>query len=108
MAEDQATGVPESPGPDEQAVLDMLLPRAQARIEGQLRDNDALDAKALGFLGLDAAAIALMVAVREAVNELWWIPAVALGCAAALLLAAVWPRSFDVGPDTRRFYETMG
>jgi hypothetical protein len=23
-------------------------------------------------------------------------------------LAAVWPRTFDVGPDTRRFYEAMG
>jgi hypothetical protein len=108
MAEGQATAASTPAESDAQAILDMLVPRAQARIDGQLRDNDALDAKALGFLGVDAAAIALMVAVRDALNEMWWIPTSALGCAAAILLAAVWPQRFDVGPDTRRFYETMG
>jgi hypothetical protein len=93
---------------DEQAILDMLVPRAQARIDGQLLDSDALDTKALGVLGVDAAAIALMVAVRSDLARLWWIPVVALGLAGVLLLAAVWPRTFDLGPDTRRFYETMG
>jgi hypothetical protein len=49
-----------------------------------------------------------MVAVRTDVHVLWWIPTGALGCAGVLLLAAVWPRTFNIGPDTRRFYETMG
>jgi len=93
---------------DEQAILDMLVPRAQARIDGQLLDSDALDTKALGVLGVDAAAVALMVAVRSDLASLWWIPAAALGLAGILLLAAVWPRTFDLGPDTRQFYETMG
>lgn len=92
---------------DEQAVLAMLLPRAQARIDGQLRGSDALDTKAFGLLGLDAAAIALMVAVRDDVHT-WWVPTAALGLAGALLLSAVWPRALDLGPDTRRLYETMG
>lgn len=93
---------------DEQAILDMLVPRAQARIDGQLLDSDALDTKALGVLGVDAAAVALMVAVGSDLASLWWIPAAALGLAGILLLAAVWPRTFDLGPDTRQFYETMG
>jgi hypothetical protein len=93
---------------DEQGILDMLNHRAQARIEGQLRDSDALDAKALGILGVTAAAIALMVAVRDSINQWWWIPTAALGIAAVLLLAAIWPRTFDLGPDIRRFYEVMG
>jgi hypothetical protein len=108
MNEGASAPIPEPRAAHEQAILDLLVPRAQTRIDGQLRDGDALDAKALGFLGVDAAAIALMVAVRNEVNELWWVPTGVLGSAAVFLLAAVWPRSFDVGPDTRRFYETMG
>jgi hypothetical protein len=103
-------GGPGNPDPvrdDERAILHMLLPRAQGRIDGQLRDSDALDSKALGVLALDAAAIALLVAVREALGHLWWIPSLALGLAGVFLLAAVWPRHFDLGPDTRAFYERM-
>ena len=92
---------------DEQAILDMLLPRARARIDGQLRDGDALDTKALGVLGVDTAAVALLVAVRGSLNALWWIPTGALGVTGVLLLAAIWPRTFDLGPDPRKFYEAM-
>jgi hypothetical protein len=106
MSEDPTLATPQKE--DEQGVLDMLNPRAQARIEGQLRDSDALDAKSLGILGVTGAAIALMVVVRDAVNQWWWIPTAALGIAAVLLLAAIWPRTFDLGPDIRRFYEVMG
>jgi hypothetical protein len=101
-------GNPETAGDDEQAILDLLIPRAQSRLDGQFGDGDAMDSKALGLLGLDAAAIALMTAVRHDLASLWWLPTTALGLAGALLLAAVWPRRFDLGPDTRRFYETMG
>lgn len=93
---------------DQQAVLDMLVPRAQARIDEQLRGNDALDAKTFGVLGVDAAAIALLVAVHGELDRLWWLPAGVLAIGGVLLLAVVWPRTFDVGPDTRTFYETMG
>ena len=93
--------------PAEQAIVDMLIPRAQAHIDAQLRDSDALDSKALGVLGVTAATIALMVAVRDDVHRTWWIPTAALGVAGLLLLASVWPRTFDVGPDPRQFYEAM-
>ena len=63
---------------DERAILHMLLPREQSRIDGQLRDSDALDSKALGVLALDAAAIALLVAVRDDLRLLWWIPSLVL------------------------------
>jgi hypothetical protein len=97
---------------DEQAVLDLLLPRAQARIDGQLHDSDALDSKAFGVLGVAAAAIALLVAAHDDIHRLWWLPAVALGVASLLLLAAVWPRRFDVGPirvtSTSRWLQARG
>jgi hypothetical protein len=100
-----AASAPEPP--DEQAVLDMLVPRAQARIDAQLRDNDALDAKAFGVLGVAGAVITLLVAAHNDIHRLWWLPAIGLGVAGVLMLAAVWPRTFDVGPDTRDFYEKM-
>jgi hypothetical protein len=92
---------------DEQAVLDLLLPRAQAHIELQLGDSASLDSKALGVLGIDAAAIALMVAARDEFSGWWALPAFALGVAGVLLLAAVWPQELDAGPDPRSFYEAM-
>jgi hypothetical protein len=92
---------------DELALLTMLVGRAQARLDGQLLDSDALDTKALGVLAVDAAAIALMVAVRADLAQLWWVPTATLGVAGVLLLATIWPRKFDVGPDTRTFYEEM-
>ena len=107
MGEDERTAAVEAAPSDEQAILDMLIPRAQSGIDAQLRDSDALDSKALGVLGVTAATIALMVAARDDVHPAWWIPTAALGVAGLLLLAAVWPRTFDVGPDPRRFYEAM-
>jgi hypothetical protein len=105
---DHERPAPGGGGPsDEQAIVDMLIPRAQSHIDAQLRDSDALDSKALGVLGVTAATIALMVAVRGDVHRTWWIPTAALGLAGLFLLAAVWPRTFDVGPDPRQFYEAM-
>src|SRR5687768_11196930 len=92
---------------DELALLDMLSARAQTRLDGQLQDSDAVDTKALGVLAVAAAAVALMVAVRNDLSELWWVPTAVLGLAGLFLLATIWPRKFDVGPDTRTFYEEM-
>ncbi len=107
MTEPPTAAAVEAQASDEQAILDMLIPRAQSRIDAQLRDSDSLDSKALGVLGVTAAAIALMVAVRTAVHDVWWLPTAGLGVAGVLLLASVWPRTFDLGPDPRRFYEAM-
>ena len=107
MPAEETPATPRAEASDEQAILDMLIPRAQSRIDAQLRDSDSLDGKALGVLGVTAAGIALMAAVRAAVHELWWLPTAGLGVAGVLLLASVWPRTFDLGPDPRRFYEAM-
>lgn len=93
---------------DTPRVLEMVIARVQARLDGQMRDNDALDVKALGVLGADAAAIAVLVAVHTSINRFWWVPALGLAAAGLLFLAAIWPRSFDVGPNWREFYDTFG
>ena len=80
---------PASTGADEQAILDVLVVRAQARLDGQLRDADALDSKALGVLGVDAGAIALLVATRDAVGSAWLLPTVLFGLAGILLLGSL-------------------
>jgi hypothetical protein len=93
---------------DQQAILSMLIARAESRIDGQIQGNDSLDTKAMGILGLDAAVIALMVAVHDSVGRFWWIPTAGLGVAAVLLLYVVWLRKYDIGPDVRDFYDRQG
>jgi hypothetical protein len=85
----------------------MLVPAAQARLDGTLRDSNAVDTKALGVLAIDLGSIALLVAVHNSINSLWWVPGNALVVAGGLLGAAIWPRKFYFGPDLRRFYVLM-
>jgi hypothetical protein len=93
---------------DREEILKLIIERADVRLDGQLRDNDALDAKALGLLAATGAALGVLVAVHESLNRYWWIPALLLGLAAAMLLIVIWPREFDIGPDWREFYTKHG
>lgn len=93
---------------DEWRILEMLVTRTQALVDGQFRDSDAIDSKALGVAAVDAGAIAVLIAARHELSHLWWISAAVLAVAGAILLWAVWPRSFDAGPDPRAFYEQFG
>jgi hypothetical protein len=95
-------------GEDEEIVVQMLVARAQSRLDAQLQGLHSLDLKALGLLGADAAAAGVLAAVHDAVNRFWWLDVTGLSVAGLLLLAAVWPRSVDAGPNLRAFYETFG
>jgi hypothetical protein len=89
-------------------VAQMLVARAQARLDAQLRGAEAAELKALALLGADAAALGVLVAAHEALYRLWWAVASGFGLAGLLLLATVWPRKLDAGPSVRTFYETFG
>jgi hypothetical protein len=83
----------------------LIVDRAQARLDAQLRDNDALDVKALGLLAVDAAVLGVLIATHDSLNHLWAIPAATLIAAGFFFLGAVWRREFDSGPNWREFYE---
>jgi len=88
-------------------LLDILIPQAQLRFDGGLRDSDAADTKALGTLASDAAALGAIVGVHNLVNSYWWLPAIGSILAGGLLIASIWPRGFDLGPDLAVFYAEM-
>jgi hypothetical protein len=89
-------------------VVELVLNQTQARLEQTFNDFDAIDAKALGVLGADAATLGVIVAAHTSLNHLWWLPSGALALAAALLLLSVRPQEYDQGPDTRQSFERFG
>jgi hypothetical protein len=102
---------PSKTGPtasDQVAILDMMITRAQGRIDTQLRDAEIRAARSLGVLAIDAAAVALLVGVHTDLSRFWPVPTVALGIAGFGFLWVVWPAKLDSGPDTRAFFETFG
>lgn len=93
---------------DAETVLEFVVTQTRAQLDGQLRDNDALDVKALGILGADAAGLGVLIVAHEVINTLWWIPALVLGVSILLLFVVLWPRGLDTGPNWRTFYERYG
>jgi hypothetical protein len=93
---------------DDEAVTEMLVVRAQSRLDAQVHALQGLDLKALGLLGADAAVAAVLIAVHDAVNRFWWLDVSGLAVAGVLLMVTVWPTKLDVGPSLRAFYDTFG
>jgi hypothetical protein len=82
---------------------------SQARLDGQSRDNDALDVKALGVVAVDAAIFALLAIVHhDSLNRFWAVPAAAIILGGLLLVASVFRQAVDAGPNWRTFFEQFG
>jgi hypothetical protein len=86
----------------------VLLPLAVIRLDGTLRDSDAADTKILGTLAIAVASLGVLIATHDSLSHLWWIPSAGIGASGALLLVAIWPRRFSIGPDLDRFYGSFG
>jgi hypothetical protein len=101
-------GEPWSSPEDEYEVLTTLVvPAAQANFDRALQDWSALDTKALGVLALVAAIIAGLVGFHDGLNDLWWIPTLGFLLTGILLIASIWPRTADLGPDLIDFHDEM-
>ena len=70
---------------DAETVLEFVVTQTRAQLDGQLRDNDALDVKALGILGADAAGLGVLIAAHDVIN------------------LVLWPRGLDTGPNWQTF-----
>ncbi len=92
----------------QRTLAELIIDRAQGRLDGQLHDNDALDVKALGLIAVDAAVLAVLIAAHGSLDRIWVIPAFVLAVAGFLFLCALWRRRFDAGPNWREFYEDYG
>ena len=66
---------------DEQAIVDMLIPRGSVPNRRAAPRQRLSPREGARRPRRTAAAIALMVAVRGSVNEVWWFPTGALGVA---------------------------
>ena len=73
-------------------------------LHDEIARADADDLRSLGLLAVDLTAAALLVSVRQVVDRFWYWALVGLGVSVALLLAALWRRSYETGPDPRDFY----
>jgi len=86
----------------------MVVDRAQSQLDAQLAADDAVDLKALGVLGADAAALGVLVAAHSSLNPFWWVPMAVLSAAGLVLLVVVYPVKLDSGPRWTAWYEEFG
>lgn len=85
-----------------------MIRQAQARIELLSQQIDGDDAKSLGFIAADLAAIGLILLLRSDLHGLWWVAAIGFLLSVSLLVGAAWPREFGLGPDLAEFYQEWG
>jgi hypothetical protein len=83
------------------AYADVLLERANAYLESELRDTDVLDDKALQLTTGDIAAFTILVTFQH--SWFWSIPEVLLALAAFFFFLVYKPRSWEIGPDLEDF-----
>lgn len=95
------------PDMEYEVLCQFVLPAALADFQRTFEDWNALESKALNVLALDAAALAGLVAVRNAVSDLWAAAAIGFAIAAVFLIVAVWPRRVNFGPDIPDYHDRL-
>lgn len=77
---------------------------ARAKLEREYAGYDSDDTKALGYLALDAAAVAGIVVAHTVFRHIWFWSALTYAVAAALLLIELRQRRLPTGPDPDTLY----
>ncbi|HET9847904.1 MAG TPA: hypothetical protein VFR68_05040 [Candidatus Dormibacteraeota bacterium] len=72
------------------------LAEAQLTIQATFITN--LDARAVGYLGVSLALVALDITFRDGIGPVWWLPCVGFVIAAVLGILALTPLRFQLGP----------
>ena len=87
------------------AISEITRDLAYRQVDAQLQSSSGYDTKAIGIIAFDTAAIAGVLAAKDAFDGLWWLIVVGLLIASVAGLVALWSRQFDVGPDPGVFYD---
>jgi hypothetical protein len=90
---------------DLKGIADAARDLAYRQLDPQIQASNNFDAKALGLLAFDDAALAAILAAPALFNEHWEIPALVLGISAAFAIFAMRKSDWDEGPDPRDFYD---
>lgn len=57
-----------------------------------------LDARAVGYLGVSLALVALAITFRDGIGRIWWVPCAGFVIAAVVSILALTPLRFQLGP----------
>lgn len=90
---------------DLKAVADAARDLAYRQLDSQIQASNNFDAKALGLLAFDGAALAAILAAPALFSGHWEIPALVLGISAVFAIFAMRKSDWDEGPDARDFYD---
>ncbi len=77
---------------------------AYRQLDAQLQAGNNFDAKTVGVLGFDGAALAAVLATRDLFTNWWGIPTAGIMLSAVLAVLAIVSQAWDVGPDAGEFY----
>ncbi len=79
---------------------------AYRQLDSQLQASDNFDAKAVGVLGFDGAALAAILAATSLFSSgRWAVPALLLVISGGLAIFTLGRSGWDLGPDPRAFYD---
>jgi len=88
-------------------VVGLVLGLAYRQLDAQISSSDNYDTKAAGVLGFDGAALAAILAVKDAFRGGWWIPALAIMVSIACAFVAIQRGDYDFGPTVSSFYSKV-
>jgi hypothetical protein len=88
-------------------VVGLVLGLAYRQLDAQISSSDNYDTKAAGVLGFDGAALAAILAVKDAFHGGWWIPALAIVVSIAYAFVAIQRGNYDFGPTIKSFYNKV-
>jgi hypothetical protein len=96
----------QSPMSELESIADTARDLAYRQIDAQLQASDNFDTKALGVLGFDGAALAAVLATRDAFHGGWFVPGLLLLISGAFAVLVMQRSAWDLGPDPRAFYDS--